>query len=377
MRAFACPRCGQLVYFENDECLRCHAGLGFDSERRQLVLVADIVATPDDAGVAVGRRCANQKLASCNWLLPESGSEHESNDAPERGGLCRSCRLTRTRPNNADISGNAVARRFVRAEAAKRRLVFQLLELNLPLVTHHDAPVSGLAFDFLASKGSPIMIGHDAGVITIDLAESDDAYRERMRAELGEPYRTMLGHLRHEVGHYYWQVLVKPVADVAEQFRDRFGDERADYQEALTRHYNDGPPPGWAADHVSAYAAAHPWEDWAETWAHYLHVRDTLQTAASHGVIVTGPRSEGGPFDPRLGPSLIAAPGAHDDEHLDDLLAEWLPLTYALNAINRSMGKDDLYPFVLSPRVIEKLRFVHHQVQAAKRIVPSRPSRKW
>jgi hypothetical protein len=336
LRAFACPRCGQLVFFENDQCLRCHAALGYDSDLGAMVLVGSDHET---------RRCGNRKLANCNWLLPEPAGP---------ATLCTSCRLTRTRPSDADFADDRrVAARFVRAEAAKRRLVFQLLDLRL-LKNPADTP---LAFDFLVRKAKPITIGHASGVITLDLAESDDAYRERMRAELDEPYRTMLGHLRHEVGHYFWEVLVEPDADVQQRFRARFGDERADYQDALRRHYNEGPPPGWANDHVSAYAAAHPWEDWAETWAHYLHIRDTLQTAASYGVIVTGPRSEDGLFDPKLEPYLMAAP-SDDADSLDDILGEWLPLIYALNAINRSMGKEDLYPFVLRPTVIEKLRFV-------------------
>jgi hypothetical protein len=339
VRAFACPRCGQLVFFENDECLRCHASLGYDDQRATMVLVG-----PGQEG----RRCGNRKLANCNWLVPERAAA---------GRRCTSCRLTRTRPSDADFTDDPkVAARFVRAEAAKRRLVFQLLDLHLPLGSENN-----LAFDFLVRKEAPVTIGHADGVITLDLAESDDAYRERMRAELDEPYRTMVGHLRHEVGHYFWEVLVEPNADVNEDFRSLFGDERADYQDALRRHYNDGPPPGWADDHVSAYAAAHPWEDWAETWAHYLHIRDTLQTAASYGVIVTGPRSQAGMFDPELEPHLMAVPRDTPDS-LDEILGEWLPLTYALNAINRSMGKDDLYPFVLSPRVIEKLRFVDAQI---------------
>lgn len=301
--------------------------------------------------VAGGSRCANQKLAGCNWVPPQPGR------------LCRSCRLTRTRPGDDELkSEQRVAELFVRSEAAKRRLVFQLLELGLPIVTHYDDPKAGLAFDLLTSRGRPITIGHANGVVTIDLAESDDVYRERMRTELSEPYRTMLGHLRHEVGHYYWQVLILPQPGWLAGFRDVFGDERADYQAALHRHYDQGPPPGWADNYVSAYAAAHPWEDWAETWAHYLHIRDTLQTAASHGVIVSGPRSETGPFDPNLGPSLMAAPSIDPEDSFSDIIGEWLPLTYALNAINRSMGKDVLYPFVLSPKVIEKLRFVHQCV---------------
>ncbi len=345
MKAFACPQCGQLVFFENRACLRCRSRLGFDPDRRGMVLV-----TGSDV-----RRCANEGRAGCNWVLPglESGGE-----TPQ---WCRSCQLTRTRPNDADLEDARVAQRLVRAEAAKRRLVFQLLELELPMD-------GGPRFDFLVDKGRPITIGHDDGLITIDLAESDDAYRERLRDELGEPYRTMVGHLRHEVGHYYWQVLVDGNDEVLGQFRSLFGDERAEYQQALEHHYKDGPPSGWAEHHVSAYAAAHPWEDWAETWAHYLHIRDTLQTAASHGVIVTGPRGLRAPgqrpVDRRLESSLMASPSLDSQSDIDEILADWLPLTYALNAINRSMGKDDLYPFVLSPKVIEKLGFVHRRLLA-------------
>jgi hypothetical protein len=219
------------------------------------------------------------------------------------------------------------------------------------------------------------VIGHADGVITIDLAESDDAYRERMRVQLGEPYRTMLGHLRHEVGHYYWQILVSENADVLEPFRRLFGDERADYQQALERHYDQGPTSGWAQEHVSVYAAAHPWEDWAETWAHYLHIRDTLQTAASHGVVVTGPlfqtKPPGVPAGLQPDPSLRAAPTTDAQENFDEILGDWLPVTYAQNAINRSMGRDDLYPFVLSPKVVEKLRFVHDRVLVSQ---PSTPA---
>jgi hypothetical protein len=366
VRAFGCPRCGQLVYFENVECLRCGAGLGFDPEVREMVRVAndrdgDGAGTDAEAEaasvLAPDYRCANRFLAGCNWVLSR----------PEAGARCRSCRLTRTRPSDADLARETHATdRFVRAEAAKRRLVFQLLELGLPLVSRLEDPKLGLAFDFLVKKADPITIGHADGVITIDLAESDDAYRERMRVQLGEPYRTMLGHLRHEVGHYYWQILVSGEPEVLAGFRSLFGDERADYQQALECHYAGGPQSGWADDHVSVYAAAHPWEDWAETWAHYLHIRDTLQTAASHGVIVTGPHFQnqpaGVPGDPQHDPSLRATPKIEAQDDFDEILADWLPLTYALNAINRSMGKDDLYPFVLSPTVIEKLRFVHHRV---------------
>jgi hypothetical protein len=339
MRAFTCPRCAVLARFEAVACVACGTALGFDP----------------DAGDIVEREgrvpCANGILAGCNWVLAPNDSQ---------GGLCRSCRLTRTRPNDADLApGMPTAAALRAAEAAKRRLVFQLVELDLPVLSHDGE--RGLAFDLLSSAAEPVVIGHADGVVTIDLAEGDDAHREQLRRELGEPYRTMLGHLRHETGHYFWSVLVEPDPTMLESFRSLFGDERSDYGEALRRHYEQGPPGEWVSGYVSAYATAHPWEDWAETFAHYLHIRDTLQTAAAFGMLITGPR---------LDPELMAAPSLEAGDRFEDILADWVPLTFALNAVNRSMGRDDLYPFVLSPAVVTKLAYVHRLVQAVTRSRP-------
>lgn len=305
---------------------------------------------PMDAGQVP---CANLGLAGCNWLVA----------AP--GGLCGCCSLTRTRPADDDPAGMAA---FARAEGAKRRLLFQLLDLGLPVRSKAEDADRGLAFDLLSSALAPVVTGHARGVVTIDLAEGHDVHREAMRIQMAEPYRTLLGHLRHEVGHYYWQVLIEgnglvPVDPaMLGSFRALFGDERADYGQALQSHYAGGPPPDWQQHHVSAYATAHPWEDWAETFAHYLHISDTLQTAGAYGVVVTGP-------DQSLadGGALVAVPSEHAREHepIDDLVSTWLPLSYALNAVNRSMGKGDLYPFVLTRSVIDKLGLVHRAVQAA------------
>jgi hypothetical protein len=345
VRAFDCPKCKRLVFFESVRCLNCGTAIGVAPEKLDVVAVK-----------SPGRRCANHELAGCNWVTRRPGT------------LCLSCQLTRTRPNDADLAGDpAVAAEFAGAEAAKRRLVWQLLELHLPIVSHHDQPEGGLAFDLLSSKVQPVTTGHANGVITVDLAESNDAHREQMRAELGEAYRTMLGHLRHEVGHYYWTILVQPDEAALTAFRERFGDEQADYASALERHYHDGPPPDWQQEHVSPYATAHPWEDWAESFAHYLHIRDTLQTAAAFGMIVTGPH---------LDPSLMAAPNIHPDATFEEILADWVPLTLALNAINRSMGKDDLYPFVLSPVADQKLAFVHDRVVSWLAAQAARPRRR-
>jgi hypothetical protein len=247
--------------------------------------------------------------------------------------------LTRTRPADDDEQGLAALRQ---AEAAKRRLVFELGELGLP--------TDGLSFDLLSSAAQPVTTGHADGAVTIDLAEAEDPHRERMREELGEPYRTLLGHSRHESGHFYWTVLA-PDETRRERCRRLFGDEREDYQAALERHYAEGPPPDWQDRHVSAYATMHPAESWAETFAHLLHMSDTLQTAAAYGVRAAGP-------DLPAGGAFAAAP-REGDVSFDELIADWLALTYALNAINRSMGHDDLYPFVLAPAVVEKLRLVH------------------
>ena len=327
MRAFSCPVCRRLAPFESVACVHCGAAHGFDWGVREL---------RSPGGEADLERCANRELAACNGL------------ASTPGELCRACALTRTRPADDDPAGMAA---FALTEAAKRRLVFELLELGLPVD-------GGLAFDLLASSREPVTTGHADGLITIDLAEADDSHREAMRAQMAEPYRTLLGHLRHEIGHYYEPIVVQ--GDDLDEGRRLFGDEREDYGESLERHYREGPPEDWAEHHVSSYATMHPWEDWAETFAHYLHIVDTLQTAGAFGVTVAGPE---GVLASKSAP-LHSEPDAEEDDFAQ-VLETWLPLTYALNALNRSMGADDLYPFVLTPSVMDKLGFVHRMVRAA------------
>jgi hypothetical protein len=335
VRSFTCTSCGQLLFFENSRCLRCQSPLGFDPSTRELAVLGPPGTTESELS-----RCANAALAACNWL-PEQAGE-----------LCASCLLTRTRPNDADLDDDGRTA-FATAEAAKRWLLFGLGELGLPVGEE-------LRFDLLSSRHGPVVTGHSDGLITIDLAESNDAQREQRRAELGEPYRTVLGHFRHEIGHYYWSKLIDG-SHTIDEWRRLFGDERTAYQAALERNYEQGPPPNWGEDYVSAYASMHPWEDWAETFAHYLHIRDTLGTAGAYGLILAGP-----PRRPDAG--LVAAPGSTDPERerFERVLEDWLPLTYALNTINRSMGRDDLYPFTLAPAVVDKLAFAHEAVLAAR-----------
>jgi hypothetical protein len=275
--------------------------------------------------------CANLYLAKCNWLVEK---------APTRR-LCTSCALTRTRPNESDTKAMVA---FAVAEKAKRRLIVELHEMKLPIVGRDEDPDHGLAFDLLSSEFEQVFTGHHNGVITLDLAEGDDVHREQLRVAMDEPYRTMLGHFRHEIGHYYYYRLVDPSQDYTKQFRELFGDADADYQAALDRHYKEGAPPNWDKNFVSSYATMHPAEDWAETFAHYLHIRDTLDTAAAFSFAPASATFERGV----LGPSGFQT-----------IIDMWLPMSWALNMINRSMGKEDLYPFVLPAAVLEKMRFVH------------------
>ncbi|MDT5093228.1 MAG: hypothetical protein QOH60_2591 [Mycobacterium sp.] len=333
MRDFVCPNCGQHLAFENSLCLKCERPLGFSLEDMALLVIADEdeAAKPGFLDAAKFELCANLHLAKCNWLVPKE---------PVRR-LCESCRLTRTRPNDEDTTALAA---FADAEKAKRRLIAELVELKLPIVGRDVDPDYGLAFDLLSSEKEKVFTGHDNGVITLDLAEGDDVHREQLRKAMDEPYRTLLGHFRHEIGHYYFYRLVGQSNDYTAGFRELYGDPDADYQAALDRHYNQGAPPGWNETFVSSYATMHPAEDWAETFAHYLHIRDTLDTAAAFGFAPSNATYE----RKVLGPSSF-----------DTFIEMWLPLSWGLNMVNRSMGRDDLYPFVLPVPVLDKMRFIH------------------
>jgi hypothetical protein len=236
-------------------------------------------------------------------------------------------------------------------------MVYTLLALGLPVVSKDIDAEQGLAFEFKSDlhtpKDEPVLTGHDEGLITLNVAEADDAEREKRRVQMHEPYRTLLGHFRHEIGHYYWDRLIRDTPRL-ERYRELFGDESVDYAESLQRHYDQGPSADWNLSYVSTYATSHPWEDWAETWAHYLHMIDSLDTAAACGVKLSPAHKE----EPVI--KRLPADPAH--ERFDALVKNWFALTYALNNLNRSMGLQDAYPFVLPDPALEKLRFVHEVV---------------
>jgi hypothetical protein len=351
MQVFACSSCRNPVYFENFACTSCGAKLAFLPDYRRV----SVLVPTDESGVfkalappAEGRgyrMCQNSLAhAACNWAVPESDSE----------ALCRACRLNGIIPALEDPSLRAG---WLRLEAAKRRLVYSLLSLGLPVESRKERPEGGLEFAFMAdSAQGKVFTGHSDGLITINVAEADAPFRERIKEQLGEPYRTLLGHFRHEIGHYFWDRLIKDNAESLERCRALFGDERANYAEAVEHHYREGAPADFPERFVSAYATMHPWEDWAETWAHYLHMVDTLETARSHGISLQL-RPKGGEQQ-----APVSTPRV-DPEDFEATLHAWIPLTLALNSLNRSMGLADPYPFVLAPAVIQKLQFVHEVIR--------------
>ncbi len=337
MRPFPCSVCGQLLFFDNSTCLRCSSPLGYLPDVREVVALRLVPNGLErvDGVPGLFRRCANVLVARCNWLLLW--------DDP--AALCVSCRLTSVRPNDSEVDSLAA---FADAEAAKRRLVHQLMSLRLPVIDRSVDEVRGVAFELLSARDRKIVTGHDSGVITLDLSESDDVHREFVRHQLGEPYRTVLGHLRHEIGHYYWQLLVVDGGRL-EAFRLLFGDDRRSYEESLGQYYGHDVDGGWSVTHVSQYATMHPWEDWAETFAHYLHIDAGLATATAIGLRVGEPALSAG----------IDAWAAREHMAIGRMVQEWLGFTIALNAMARSIGQHDLYPFFLSAKVVEKLDFVH------------------
>jgi hypothetical protein len=365
MQTFQCAECGQVLFFENTSCIRCGHALGFSPEAGYLLTlepVEELATAPPGVSEPSGtsevpatcylskttsterfRYCANTaKYNACNWLIPF--------DSPNE--YCLSCRLTEVLP---PLSDEISRKQWVAVEAAKRRLIYTLLGLGLPLRAREDDPELGLAFRLERSSDEhPVLTGHASGLITLNMAEADAAFRENAREKMGEAYRTILGHLRHECGHYYWELLVLPSESIVSRARELFGDERASYEDAIIAHYSNGPPADWNLRFISAYASMHPWEDWAETWAHYLHMVDTLETAESYDLALRSPSSRG--TTQRARPSLRER---HDFNRLFD---GWYSLTFVLNGLTRSMGMPDAYPFVISEAVREKLRFVHEFV---------------
>ncbi|TDR93377.1 zinc-binding metallopeptidase family protein [Enterovirga rhinocerotis] len=354
MKLFSCPCCAQILHFENTACGRCGRRTGYMPETDLMTALEPADDLPGTWRVKAEssrsyRFCENAQHDVCNWLIP----------AADEAVFCLACRHNRQVPNLSEPTAQG---KWQQIEAAKHRLIYTLRHLGLPIPAPGEVP-EPLVFDFLADEADPgapkVMTGHENGLITIALAEADDSERESRRAAMGEPYRTLIGHFRHEVGHYYWDRLVRDAGRL-DACRAVFGDDSQDYQAALQRHYDEGPPPDWAEHYVSSYATTHPWEDFAETWAHYLHIVDSLEMARALGLAVA----------PRLDQAGILAARPEVDPYAEDdmgrLVQTWVPVAFAMNAVNRCMGQRDLYPFVLPPAVIGKLAFIRELINASR-----------
>ena len=350
MKLFSCQSCGSMLLFEDRVCETCGRILGYLPDLA-------VVSALEPDGYAFRalaeperqyRLCDNARYNVCNWLVEADAAET----------FCAACRHNRIIPG---VGAPRSMERWRKLEHAKHRLFYSLIRLGIPLPNRLDDPGGGLVFDFLEETvGQRVTTGHENGVITIAANEADDGAREALRDQMHESYRTLLGHFRHEVGHWIWDRLVRDGGRL-DECRALFGDDRADYRAALARHYRDGPPRDWAGDTISAYASSHPWEDFAETWAHYLHIMDTLETGSAFGISIRRIAAPPG------GLSTTVTPDPYDTDDFSRLLDGWLPLVFAVNSLNRSMGLTDLYPFVIGKAVRRKLAFVHDIARSAAR----------
>ncbi|CAD5250969.1 MULTISPECIES: zinc-binding metallopeptidase family protein [Halomonadaceae] len=270
--------------------------------------------------------CINRDIIGCNWI------------APEEGAFCRACAMTALAPDPS--LPNAIPN-WAKTEAAKRWVLDNLGRWHWFRPEDPGAPP---VFHLLAEGRTPVPMGHIEGVVTISVAEVDPVLVTTRREALEEPYRTMIGHMRHEISHMlWWRLSLRE--DFLDAFREMFGDERQDYTAALQRHYTDGPPPDWKERYLTTYASAHPHEDWAETAAHLLHLTDIADSFAASDL--SSPELPSHQWEPYAEP---------DAERLIYVAAS---LTVGVNHVNRSMGLPDLYPFVLSETARHKLAFVH------------------
>jgi len=355
MKIFKCQNCGNTLHFNNDVCLKCRYRVGYLDELFEmsaLTLVGDQMrpfANPDRLYIF----CENASKAACNWLVPADSGE----------SFCLACRYNLTIP---DLSVPDNHERWQKIEQAKKHLFYSLTRFELPIPSRMDNMDPGLAFEFLADVEAAdgtmenVLTGHADGLISINIVEADDAERERRRTAMGEPYRTLIGHFRHEVGHFYWDLLIRDGGRL-DSFRALFGDPDEDYAAALQRHYENGAPFDWRDNFISAYASAHPWEDFAETWAHCFHMVDGLETARAFGITpeFQFDANTTAPFDPSFDP--------YYSTNIKPVIASWIPLTVAINSVNRSLGQPDFYPFVITNKVITKIDFVLRLIVSAQK----------
>jgi hypothetical protein len=344
MKLFTCNNCNNTLYFENTLCLKCNNPVGFDSLSLSMLTMnrnPNNNTLTDTQNNKSYKYCYNKHEHTCNWIIP---TENYAN-------YCVACELNRTIPTLSEAQNRE---RWHKIELAKHRLIYSLLKLHLPLKRKLNSSVEGLAFDFTTDTSAikKVITGHYAGLITLNTNEADEVERAKSKYDLNEKYRTIIGHFRHEIGHYYWDVLIQDNITLLAEFRLLFGDERMNYSDALQNYYNASNK-NKSNHFISYYASSHPWEDWAESWAHYMHLMDAIETAYFFGL--------------QLDPNAItqrnintpAMMDPYEVEDFNDIFNMWIPLSSAVNAMNKSMGHAEFYPFVISKEVVTKLSFIH------------------
>ncbi|MDN4502361.1 putative zinc-binding metallopeptidase [Alteromonadaceae bacterium BrNp21-10] len=374
MKTFSC-RCKekQILFFESNFCVSCARDVGLDDE-------FDTVEPYDldeesgeyfksaDPSIRYQKCANNENYKVCNGMVNLStfGPVADNEEA-----LCFACRFNETIPDLSIVEHIPL---WNKMEIAKRRALYTLKALSLPLANIAQNPEGGLSFDFTTDRDvndnfvsqltgqDAVFTGHDCGHITINLAEADDVARSKTKQAMGEHYRTLLGHFRHELGHYYFDVLIAGSPKKHALCKKYFGDDELDYQEALKKHYKNGAPENWRDNFISEYATMHPYEDWAETWAHYMHIMDTLETAKNFSI--TGSITGNTQAMEEVGELNLPQDGHFFSAQtsIDSILDTWMDFAVILNSLNRSMGMNDAYPFVLTQPVRTKLSFIHHAI---------------
>ncbi|MDT0642853.1 putative zinc-binding metallopeptidase [Zunongwangia sp. F363] len=352
MKTFTCNNCENIVFYENDICGYCSSLLGYwNREEKMLAAKPGTVFSNNETFF---KYCRNHEYGACNWLIPLNFDIE----------YCEACQLNSVIPDLGDAKRLEEWRKI---EFAKHRLIYSLNKLQLLFVfPQKDKEDLKLQFRFLAPDnsnegGKKILTGHLNGIITLNVEEADDLKREKARMQMGEKMRTLLGHFRHEIGHFYWEALILPHPENLSQFRDIFGDESKDYAESLQEYYRNGPAENWRESFITKYASSHPWEDWAETWAHYLHIMDTLETAHYFGVKIE-------PQELKAKPIQSAGIDPYKEEKFEVIVNEYITLTIAINSLNRGMGIPDIYPFILNSKEIIKLSFIHNLLYQGKHL---------
>jgi hypothetical protein len=343
MQTFQCT-CGGRLFFNNTICTNCGSEVAWCEVCRRVAPIVPVGGRYSCGNPKCGAalaKCHNYLVETvCNRAFPVDPAAPPIVADPLTGvGLCKACRLNNIVPD-LSVAGNHD--RWANLELAKRQLLYQLDELGLRYAPADVGSELPLQFDFKATTPEDsVLTGHADGLITINLSEADSVERERVRKQMHEPHRSLIGHFRHEVGHYYWMTLVEGKCE--DECNAVFGDYRdPPYAEALERHYTEGSAPGWQGRFVSAYATAHPWEDFAETWGFYLDMWEVLSTMHHHLTSLAA--------DPKILP-------------IEALAKTYQELGVFFNEVNRTMGLKDLVPEVISDEVVKKLAFIHDLVR--------------